>query len=180
MRGYNRVIIAGNLTRDPDVRYTVNKNAYARFTVAINRTWKNQNGEMQDATEYINVLAWSNNAENCGKYLKKGSAVLVEGRLQTSSYEAKDGSGKRYSTDVVAEIVHFLGSGQQSSGDSNYPRQSSQSSSSGQDWNNDNKGNNFGEPPSDESFGKNIGESGFGGFSSDFGDNSEDNSDIPF
>ena len=58
MRGFNRAIIAGNLTRDPDVRYTVNKKAYARFSVAVNSTWKDANGELQENTEYINIVVW--------------------------------------------------------------------------------------------------------------------------
>ena len=109
MRGFNRAIIAGNLTRDPEVRYTVNKRAYARFTVAVNSTWKNANGEVQDTTDYISVVAWGGTAETCGKYLKKGSPVLVEGRIRTGSYDAKDGS-KRYTTEVSVDNMIMLGS----------------------------------------------------------------------
>ena len=186
MRGFNRVIIAGNLTRDPDVRATVNKRTYARFGVAINSTWKNPNGELQERTEFINVVVWSPLAENCAKYLKKGSAVLVEGRLSTSSYEARDGSGKRTSTDVVAENVQFLSGGQQqnSSGNSwqnnnnNYSRQSAPTQQ------NNNRGNNYNqppafEPPTDGNFGQPIGENGFGDFDPNFLGGDE-NSDIPF
>ena len=187
MRGFNRVIIAGNLTKDPEVRATVNKKSYARFGVAINSQWKNPNGELQERTEFINVVVWGPMAENCGKYLKKGRAVLVEGRLQTSSYEAKDGSGKRYSTDVVADNIQFLGSGQQQgqagnnqwqgNGSNNYRQQSAPS------WQNNNQGSYnqppaF-EPPTDDNFGQPIGEDGFGGFDPSFLNN-EDNSDIPF
>ena len=100
MRGFNRAIIAGNLTNDPEVRYTVNKKAYCRFTVAVNNRYKDNNGEYKDSTDYINVVAWNQIAETCGKYLKKGSPVLVEGRIQTTSYDAKDGSGKRYTTEI--------------------------------------------------------------------------------
>ena len=103
MRGFNRAIIAGNLTRDPEVRYTVNKRAYARFTVAVNNRYKDANGEYQDSTDYISVVAWGATAETCGKYLKKGSPVLIEGRIRTGSYDAKDGS-KRYTTEV-SELV---------------------------------------------------------------------------
>ena len=178
MRGYNRAIIAGNLTRDPDVRYAVNKNVYARFTVAINRAWKNQNGELQESTEYVNVFVWGAMAENCGKYLKKGSPVLVDGRIQTSSYDARDGSGKRYSTEIVAETVQFLGTSPQSQGGNNSQRNSLPPQQQ--------QGNNYSQPPSfqppsDESFGKSIGESGFGGFSPEFlGPDVPDNNDIPF
>ena len=163
MKGFNRAIIAGNLTRDPDLRYTVNKKAYARFGVAVNNRWKNSNGELQESTEYINVVVWGPMSENCGKYLKKGSPVLVEGRIQTSSYEAKDGSGKRYMTEVNADNVVFLSSREQSGSSSGQP--SSYQPSFG------------GYSPSDDDFGKSIGESGFGGtFSPGFAD--DDNSGI--
>ena len=163
MRGFNRAIIAGNLTKDPDLRYTVNKKAYARFGVAVNNKWKNSNGELQESTEYINVVVWGPMSENCGKYLKKGSPVLVEGRIQSSSYEAKDGSGKRYMTEVNADNVVFLGSREQSGSSSGQP--SSYQPSFG------------GYSPSDDDFGKSIGESGFGGtFPPGFAD--DDNSGI--
>ncbi|MBQ6737234.1 MAG: single-stranded DNA-binding protein [Synergistaceae bacterium] len=116
MRGFNRAIIAGNLARDPDVRTTVNKRSYARFAVAVNYRYKDQNGEIKDSVDYINVVIWGALAESCGKYLRKGSPVLVEGRIQTSSYDAKDGSGKRYMTEINADNILFLGSNQQSTG----------------------------------------------------------------
>ena len=171
MRGFNRAIIAGNLTRDPEVRYTVNKKAYARFGVAVNNRYKDQNGEYQDSADYINVVAWGNNAEICGKYLKKGSPILIEGRIRTGSYDAKDGSGKRYTTEIWIDNMVMLGSRQDNS------------SSGGGNFG----GNDFGSfnPPTSEDFGNPIGEGGFGGMSStsgfanDHNDNmSED--DIPF
>ncbi len=179
MRGFNRAIIAGNLARDPDVRYTVNKKAYARFAVAVNYRYKDSNGEYKDSVDYINVVVWGAVAENCGKYLKKGSAVLLEGRIQTSSYEARDGSGKRYMTEINAENVQFLGGGQQGNNQQN----------SGGNFSR-NSGSDFSDSdyvPGDEDFGKSIGESGFGNFSSGgFGNsltqdsNMTDESDIPF
>ena len=120
MRGFNRAIIAGNLTQDPEVRYTVNKKAFARFGVAVNNRYRNANGEVQENTDYINVVAWNATAETCGKYLKKGSPVLVEGRIRTGSYDAKDGSGKRYTTEIWIENMVMLGSGQGSSSGSSY------------------------------------------------------------
>lgn len=154
MRGFNRAIIAGNLTRDPEVRYTVNKKAYARFGVAVNSTWKNANGELQENTEFINIVAWGTLAETCGKYLKKGSPVLVEGRIRTGSFDAKDGSGKRYSFEVWIDNMIMLGSREQGSSGSSYSGGSSQA----QDF-----GPAGGYMPSDEDFGKSIGDSGFGG-----------------
>lgn len=177
MRGFNRVIIAGNLTRDPELRYTVNKKAYARFGVAINSRWRNANGEMQESTEYVNVVAWGNNAENCGKYLKKGSPILIEGRIHTSSFDAKDGSGKRYSTEVWVDSLTMLGSREQGTSGGGYSAPSTPSSMGG------------GYTPTDEDFGKSIGESGFGGsggyspgFANDEGNSSDGGgmADIPF
>ena len=163
MKGFNRAIIAGNLTRDPDLRYTVNKRAYARFSVAVNYRYKGENGEYQEGTDYINVVAWGTLGETCGKYLKKGSPVLIEGRIRTGSYEARDGSGKRYTTEIMADNMTMLGSREQSGSSSGQP--SSYQPSFG------------GYSPSDDDFGKSIGESGFGGtFSPGFAD--DDNSGI--
>lgn len=166
MRGFNRAIIAGNLTKDPEVRYTVNKKTYARFTVAVNNRWRNANGEVQDSTDYINVVAWNNTAENVGKYLKKGSPVLIEGRIRTGSYDAKDGSGKRYTTEIWVDNMVMLSSREQGGSGSGYQS----SSTVGTDY-----GTAGGYVPSDDDFGKSIGESGFGGggFSQGFaeGDN---------
>ena len=182
MRGFNRAIIAGNLTRDPEVRYTVNKKAYARFTVAVNNRYKDANGEFQDSTDYINVVAWGNWAETVGKYLKKGSPVLIEGRIQTGSYDAKDGSGKRYTTEInMSGMVMLGGPGQ--GGDSSGGG-FSQKSSAGNDTSSP-----YGMPvPSDSDFGQSIGDRGFGGssdtssFPQDFAadTNSMDGSSIPF
>jgi single-strand DNA-binding protein len=109
-RGFNKVVLMGNLARDPELRYTVDKRAWARFTVAVGYSWKNKNGELQNEVDFIPVVVWGPRAETCGRYLKKGSAVLVEGKIKVRSYEAKDGSGKRYSTDVAADEVMFVGS----------------------------------------------------------------------
>ena len=110
-RGFNKVILMGNLTRDPEMRYTADRRACARFTVAVNNTWKDKSGEKQESVDFINIVVFGPMAESCEKYLSKGRPVLVEGRLHTSSYEAKDGTGKRYSTDVIASGVTFLGGG---------------------------------------------------------------------
>jgi len=117
MKGYNKVVLIGNVSRDPELRYTINKRAYVRFSVAVGYSWKDQNGEIKENVDFIPVVAWGPLAEFCGKYIKKGSGVLVEGRIQTGSYEAKDGSGKRYTTDVLASTVQFVGSKRDDSGD---------------------------------------------------------------
>ena len=174
MRGFNRAIIAGNLTQDPEVRYTVNKKAYARFSVAVNNRYRDSNGEYQDSTDYINVVAWNNNAEICGKYLKKGSPVLIEGTIRTGSYEAKDGSGKRYTTEIWVNTMIMLGSRQGGDNSGGYSQRSSANTNT----------SSFGMPvPSDQDFGQSIGDRGFGGngnFSSDFADDNMDGSSIPF
>lgn len=102
----NRVILVGRLTRDPDLRYTTNGGvAVVRFTVAVNRRFTNQQGERE--ADFINIVAWRNLAENCGNYLKKGSLVAIEGRIQTRSYENQDGRTV-YVTEVIADDVRFL------------------------------------------------------------------------
>ncbi|MBQ3653837.1 MAG: single-stranded DNA-binding protein [Synergistaceae bacterium] len=178
MRGFTRAVIAGNVTRDPEVRYTVNKKVFTRFGVAVNTTWKNANGELQENTDYINIVVWGPLAETCGKYLKKGRPVLIEGRIRTGSYDAKDGSGKRTSTEIFADNVVFLGSGQGGSDSGGgYSR-----SSSGMD------SQSYGAQTSrDDDFGMSIGESGFGGdtsqgFADDMGGMSDKDSSsgIPF
>lgn len=102
----NRVILVGRLTRDPDLRYTPNGGvAVVRFTVAVNRKFTNQQGERE--ADFINIVAWRALAENCGNYLKKGSLVAIEGRIQTRSYENQEGRTV-YVTEVVADDVRFL------------------------------------------------------------------------
>jgi len=108
-RGFNKVVLMGNLARDPEIRYTVDKRAWVRFTIAVGYSWKNKNGEIQNEADFIPVVVWGARAETCARYLKKGSAVMVEGRIKVRSYDAKDGSGKRYSTDVEASDVLFVG-----------------------------------------------------------------------
>lgn len=110
VRGFNKAVVMGNLTRDPEIRYTSSNRALARFTVAVNRTWKTREGAVQESTDFIPVVVWGPQAENCEKFLSKGRPVLVEGRIQTRSYEAKTGE-KRYVTEIQAENVVFLGSG---------------------------------------------------------------------
>lgn len=107
----NRVCLVGRLTAKPELRYTNSNIAYARFSLAVNRTFNNAQGERQ--TDFINIVIWRKQAENVCKYLNKGSLVSVEGRIQTGSYTDKDGN-KRYTTDVAADSVQFLESKTQS------------------------------------------------------------------
>lgn len=101
----NKVFLIGRLTKDPEIRYTTNGTAVTSFTIAINRKVLNQQGERE--ADFIPVTVWSKTAENCHKYLAKGRQVAVAGRIQTGSYDAKDGT-KRYTTEVVGEDVQFL------------------------------------------------------------------------
>lgn len=110
MASVNKVIVIGNLGRDPELRYTQSGQAVANFTVATNENWTNKAGEREERTEWHRVVAWGRVAELCAEYLAKGRTVYVEGRLQTREWEDKEGQ-KRRSTEIVAQTVQFLGSG---------------------------------------------------------------------
>ena len=101
----NRVVLVGRLTKDVDLKYTPSGVAMARFTLAVNRTFSNQQGERE--ADFINCLVWRKQAENAANYLNKGILCGVEGRIQTGSYEGQDGK-RVYTTDVVADSVQFL------------------------------------------------------------------------
>ena len=101
----NRIVLVRRLTKDPELKYTPSGIAMARFTLAVNRTFKDSSGEQQ--ADFINCAVWRKQAENTANYLKKGSLAGVEGRIQTGSYEGQDGK-RIYTTDVVADSVQFL------------------------------------------------------------------------
>ena len=130
MRGYNKITLMGNLARDPEVRYGNGGTATARFAVAVNRVWKDKSGETKEEVDYLPVTVWGSMAENCERYLSKGSPVFVEGRIQIRKYEAKDGSTK-WSTDVVASQVIFLGNGKKDDSSEPPSRTRSEKSSGG-------------------------------------------------
>lgn len=102
----NKALIIGNLTRDPEVKSLPSGITVASFSVATNRVWKDKNGAKQENTDFHNVVIFGRQAEIVGQYLKKGSSVLVEGRMQTRSWDAQDGS-KKYRTEIVADRVQF-------------------------------------------------------------------------
>lgn len=102
----NKAIIIGNITRDPEVRALPGGSKVCTFNIATNRVWKDKNGAKQESVEYHNVVVFGRAAETSGQYLKKGSNVLVEGRLQTRSWDAADGQ-KKYRTEIVADTVQF-------------------------------------------------------------------------
>ena len=97
----------GNLTRDPELRYIPSGQAVATFTIAVNRAYNSQAGEKKEEVSFIRVVVWARMAEVCNEYLKKGSPVFVEGRLQSRSWEAQDGT-KRSTLEVVAQNIQFL------------------------------------------------------------------------
>lgn len=101
----NRVVLVGRLTKDPELRYTPSGIPMTRFTVAVNRAFSNQSGERE--ADFISCVAWRKQAENLANFMKKGSLIGVDGRIQTGSFEGQDGK-RVYTTDVVADSVQFL------------------------------------------------------------------------
>jgi single-strand DNA-binding protein len=115
MASFNKVILLGNLTRDPQLSYTPNQTAVVDFGLATNRKWKDQNGNSQEETCFVDCRAFGRSAENINKYCNKGNPLLVEGHLRFSSWEAQDGS-KRSKLSVTVRNFQFIGSGGGSGG----------------------------------------------------------------
>lgn len=103
----NRVVLVGRMTKDADLRYTQSGEAVANFTVAVNRPFRNKNGEQE--ADFINCVAWRKQAENLANYMRKGSLIGVDGRIQTRSYDNQEGK-RIYVTEVLAENIQFLSS----------------------------------------------------------------------
>lgn len=108
MQGVNKVFLIGNLGADPEVRYLADGTAVAAIRVATSESWKDKSGQKQEKTEWHRVVLWRKTAEIAGEYLKKGSQVFIEGKIQTRSYEDKEGV-KRWATDIVALNMQMLG-----------------------------------------------------------------------
>ena len=106
----NKAMIIGNLTRDPEIKNTPTGQTVASFSVATNFVWNDASGQKQERVEFHNVVAWRRLAEICGQYLKKGSKVYIEGRLQTRDWTGQDGV-KRYRTEIITENMIMLGGG---------------------------------------------------------------------
>jgi single-strand DNA-binding protein len=118
MASLNKVMLIGNLGKDPEVRYTTSGQAVASFSIATSEKFKNRNGEMEERTEWHNVVLWGRQAEIAGEYLAKGRTVFIEGRLQTRKWQDKDGRD-RYTTEIVGDRMQMLGGkGEGSSGGS--------------------------------------------------------------
>ncbi len=110
MANLNKVILMGNLTRDPELRYAPNGTAVTTFSIAIGRVFNSTTGEKKEDVCYVRIVCWAKLAQICGEYLFKGRSVCVEGRLQSRSWQAQDGT-KRNTMEVVAQNVQFLGKG---------------------------------------------------------------------
>ncbi|MBI2350124.1 MAG: single-stranded DNA-binding protein [Deltaproteobacteria bacterium] len=106
----NKAILIGNLGKDPEVRFTANGRAVARFPIATSEVWNDAEGNRQERTEWHNIVVWGKQGESCGQYLAKGRQVFVEGSIRTRTYDDKSGN-KRYITEIVAQRVRFLGGG---------------------------------------------------------------------
>lgn len=109
-KGFNKVILMGNLTRDVEVRTTQSGQSVASFSLAVTRSWRDQNGQQQDQTSFINCVAWGKPGEIIAQYVQKGAPLLVSGRLDQRSYEDKEGN-KRQAVEVVVEDFNFVSSG---------------------------------------------------------------------
>ena len=109
-KSLNKVMLIGNLGKDPELRYTSSGVAVATFPLATNESWKDQDGNTQERTEWHNIVAWRKLAEICGEWLKKGKKVYIEGRIQTRSYDDKNTGTKKYMTEIVADSMIMLDS----------------------------------------------------------------------
>jgi single-strand DNA-binding protein len=109
MASYNKVLLMGNLTRDPEVKYTPKGTALANLGLAVNRRWTTETGEQKEEVTFVDVEVWGRQAETAGQYLAKGRPVFIEGRLKLDSWEDKESGQKRNKLKVVAERVQFLG-----------------------------------------------------------------------
>ncbi len=109
MTGYNKVILMGNLTRDPELRYTPGGTAVVNLRLAINRKFRDKNGEQKEEVCFVTVVVWDKQAELCNQYLQKGKPIFVEGRLQSRNFEDSAGN-KRNVLEVRADRIQFLGS----------------------------------------------------------------------
>lgn len=110
-RGLNKVLLIGNLGRDPEMKYTQQGTPVTTFTMAVNRVWKTPDGQQKDETEWFRIVAWQKLAEQCNEYLRKGSKVFIEGRLQTREWQGTDGQ-TRQTVEVVANEMVLLDSRQ--------------------------------------------------------------------
>src|SRR5215813_15250694 len=123
MKSVNKVILVGNLGKDPEIKYTPQGTPVAKFSLATNERFKDKDGQWQDRTEWHNIVLWQRLAEIAGEYLKKGSKVYIEGRIRTDSWDDKESGQKRYRTEIVGnDLVLLSGSGKEGEGAGGYTR----------------------------------------------------------
>ena len=158
--GVNKVILVGNLGADPDMRYTPSGQGVCEMRIATSESWNDKNGQRQERTEWHRIVVWGKRAEICSKYLSKGRQVYVEGRIQTRQWDDKEGN-KRYTTEIIAQDVQFLGGG---------GREGGRETSNGHGRHSDGP-----PPPSDGDFA-----GGFGGGGGSAGGGGGPDDDIPF
>lgn len=108
MSSFNKIILIGNLTRDPELRYTSKGSAVTKMGIAVNRIWKSESGEKKEEVTFVDIDAFGRMAENCAQYVRKGSLILIEGRLKLDQWDDKATGQKRSKLGVVAESVQFL------------------------------------------------------------------------
>jgi single-strand DNA-binding protein len=157
-KSVNKVILIGNLGKDPEVKYTPQGTAVARFSLATNERYKDKQGEWQDRTEWHNIVAWQRLAEIVGEYVKKGSKIYIEGRLTTNSWEDQKTGEKKYRTEIVAnDLVLLSGRGEgggEEGGGGNYRRGAASSNfdqrSAGNDFDSHAPAGNHGEITDDD------------------------------
>jgi len=116
MASFNKVILMGNLTRDPELRYTPKGTAVAKLGLAVNRSWRNAEGQQQDETTFVDVDAFGKQAETLGQYMQKGRPILIEGRLKLDQWEDKNTGQNRSKLGVILEKFSFVGGGNQNGG----------------------------------------------------------------
>jgi single-strand DNA-binding protein len=131
MAGVNKVILIGNLGKDPELRYTPSGQPVASFSVATTERWTDKNGQKQDRTEWHNIVVWGKLAELTNQYLKKGRPVYIEGRITSRSWDDRDGN-KKYRTEIVANQIQFLGSGPSAGSDAPMPQEPPPQSGAGE------------------------------------------------
>jgi single-strand DNA-binding protein len=122
MASFNKVILMGNLTRDPELRYTPKGTAVAKLGLAVNRSWRNAEGQQQDETTFVDVDAFGKQAETLGQYMQKGRPILIEGRLKLDQWEDKNTGQNRSKLGVILEKFSFVGGGSQNGGTTSIPQ----------------------------------------------------------
>lgn len=132
-KGFNKVILMGNLTKDPETRTTPSGQTVTNFGLAVNRTWKGQDGQQQEAVSFINCVAWGKPGEIIAQYISKGRPVLVSGRLDQRSWDDKESGQKRSTVEVVVEDFNFVDSGNAGASEGGQPRSQKPASSTSDD-----------------------------------------------